>query len=458
MGIIGTLKGLIFGAMPEPKFSERDVLVAKQRAETLVRELNESLKVAGHSKSKRIREEKLQIVRERLVELKKLAIKFPFLHLENLQAVESSIIKVEDETSSLPHSKVVDTRIKDSSGKAQPESLAMQRKEIESSEMGDQGRQHFSANDKQAILLCIQGCFRVINESIAIARKSKNLETKFSRLGVARDKLKEARKQAGQFSLDVGGFDEAEAEINRIEEAIKNGASTEIAGMQQIDVNTEFSSAARSLLKEATSLKKEKKYIEACDKLREAYSADGAEYLMIEDRLRLPMYLQLAGKNDEGWNELNLLNLRYVDQFSQPAIANQMRVFLQKGGKAKEAVLYGIWTLCKVIEANNMNLESCYRLADSMKASIYDTEPVVGQTPSGNPVRDSSYQHFADTAKNQFSIGNIETHVAPLLKKAKLDGLLNSLSTSLKAYLESNEVYDIEEIQNIFAKHLVEIH
>ncbi|MBU1339480.1 MAG: hypothetical protein KKD56_10475, partial [Acidobacteria bacterium] len=54
--------------------------------------------------------------------------------------------------------------------------------------------------------------------------------------------------------------------------------------------------------------------------------------MMIQERLRLPMYLQLAGRNDEAWDELNRLNVQYVDQFSQPVIANQMRVFLQKEG------------------------------------------------------------------------------------------------------------------------------
>lgn len=95
--------------------------------------------------------------------------------------------------------------------------------------------------------------------------------------------------------------------------------------MQQTDTK-----AARNLLKEATALKKEKKYIEACDKLREAYSADGAENLMIADRLRLPMYLQLAGKNDEAWGELNRLDARYVDQYSEAGIMAQMSIFLQK--------------------------------------------------------------------------------------------------------------------------------
>ena len=87
---------------------------------------------------------------------------------------------------------------------------------------------------------------------------------------------------------------------------------------------------ARTLLKEATALKRAKRYDEAVAMLRRAYQTPTEYPMMIEERLRLPMYLQLAGKNDEGWDELNRLNVRYVDQFSQPIIANQMRVFLRK--------------------------------------------------------------------------------------------------------------------------------
>jgi len=348
MSITGKLKRLIFGesgapveqasiqSVPQPEqaksrkagdnepgFSEGDVLAVQQRAETVLRAFNESLSIANKSKNRGAREYKLQIAREGLIELKKLANKFPFLHLENLQAVEASIIAVEVETRALHYSDVANSSIKDVPDKGQTESLALP-------EAPRFSGQRLSANDEQAALMCIQSCFRGVNESIAIARKSKNLDTQFSRLGVARDKLKMAREQASQFSLEVGGFDEAEAEINRIDEAIKTGAPTEIEGMQQIDVNAAFSSAARNLLMEATALKREKKYIEACNKLREAYSADGAENLMIEERLRLPMYLQLAGKSDEGWDELNRLFARHIDQFSQPRIEHQMKIFLRK--------------------------------------------------------------------------------------------------------------------------------
>lgn len=204
MSIIGNLKDLIFGAKPEPKFSDSDILAAKQRAETLAREFSESLNIANHSKSRRIREERLQIAREWLDELNKLTNKFPFLQLDNLQAVEASMVEIEAET------------------------------------------------------------IKIITQTEP---------------PVARPNIE----------------------------------------------NT-----ARNLLKEATALKKAKKYVDACDKLREAYSADGAENLMIADRLRLPMYLQLAGKNDEAWDELNRLDAKYVDQYSEAVILAQMSTFLKK--------------------------------------------------------------------------------------------------------------------------------
>jgi hypothetical protein len=102
----------------------------------------------------------------------------------------------------------------------------------------------------------------------------------------------------------------------------------------------------RNLLKEASALKKEKKYSEACDKLREAYSVVGENNLTISDRLRLPMYLQLAGRADEGWGELNRLIITHVDQYSQISIAAHMAKFLRNEGKYKTAVLFSVWELC----------------------------------------------------------------------------------------------------------------
>ena len=327
MGIFLRLINAFFGSSKKEPSSNKRSAKPKAKNDALIKKaeetactLNDSLRIANQSIELNTRKIELKKARDKLAELKKLATKYPFLKLDNLQAVEASIIKVEAETRALTiNSVTAESNIKGVPDKA----LALRG-------IPRRAGQRLSANDEQAILMSIQSCFRVVNESIEIARKSKNLETKVSRLGVARNSLKEAQRQASEFSLEIEGFDKAEAEINRIDAAIRDGTPTEISGMQEIDVNTEFSSPARYLLKEATALKKEKKYIEACEKLREAYSADGAENLMIEDRLRLPMYLQLAGYNDEGWDELNNLSARYTDQFSQPRIAHQMKIFLRK--------------------------------------------------------------------------------------------------------------------------------
>lgn len=112
MSIIDRLKRLIFGASAEPgeqtryaktvrneyTFSESDKLVAQKCAENALRVFTESLNIANKSKNLATRESRLRVARDTLIELKKMEKQFPFLHLENLQAVESSIAEVEAET------------------------------------------------------------------------------------------------------------------------------------------------------------------------------------------------------------------------------------------------------------------------------------------------------------------------------------------------------------------------
>lgn len=320
-----------------------------KRAEEAVFATNEALRVAKKSKDVSVRNSALDKARDSLAVLIKLTAQYPYLTLEHLQDVKDEIIAIEAKTRTIANNEFTETPL-----------LAGLR---------------LSESDEQGVLMCIQSCLRVVNESIEIARKSKNIETKLSRLGVARDKLKEAQRQANQFSLQVDGFDAAEAEINRIDEALRNGTPTEIAGMPHIELVDPFASPARDLLKVATALKKEKKYIEACDKLREAYSADGAENLMIEDRLRLPMYLQLSGKGDEGWDELNRLLAKYTDQFSQPRIEYQMNIFLRK--EKNESATNPVRV---ILRGNNKQLEAVSEPCSMTSDDIQNAASPVGRT------------------------------------------------------------------------------
>ncbi len=224
-----------------------------------------------------------------------------------------------------------------------------------------------------------------------------------------------------------------------------------------ISINNEIN-PARELLKEATQLKHDKKFDEACEKLKEAYSAKGADELMVKERLRLPMYLQLAGKNDEGWKILNEINITFIDVFSQAEIANQMRVFLQKEKKHKQAIMFGAWCICKEIERDRSNIESCINMTDEMAklsseldflGGNNEKEEVFAHTPSGNPITDSAYKMFIDRIEYSISLEGIKERLAPMFKRAKLESDLDRVSSKFSDYLKSCNKYDLSEVRDI---------
>lgn len=304
---------IFFGS--KPTTTHEDV----KAAHYLVNSMNQALKIANESSNISVRESSLATASNQLEELKELVSLHPAISIKRLTAFETSINKVEAETKEMKNN-----------------NIAVQCKEPQ---------KQFTQNNEEVVISMIQNQFKVINESIKIARDSKNLDTKTSRLGVARNALSLVREQASQFNIDVDvdGLEKAEAAINEIDVAIKNGLPTSEIVIP--DIPDYYSSPARELLKKATALKKDKKYTEACEMLQNAYLSEGANDLMIEERLRLPMYLLLAGKNDEGWEELNRLNSFYRDDFSQPVIANQMRVFCKKEGGNRTPLLKPILEL-----------------------------------------------------------------------------------------------------------------
>ena len=330
--------------------------------------LNQTLKIANESKYIPEREAAIADVCNKLAKLKDFARTHTAITIQTLDAFEASINAVRTETQELKNN-----------------IIASQPKELQ---------EEFTQNINDKTPDYFYNQLKVINESIKIARDSKNLDTKISRIGVARDTLNSTREQAAQFNIDVDGFEIAEATMNEIDAAIQNGLPTSEIIIP--DIPDYYSSPARELLKKATVLKKDKKYIEACEMLQNAYSSEGANDLMIEERLRLPMYLLLAGKSDDGWDELNRLNSLYRDGFSQPVIANQMRVFCKKEGKNRSPLLKPIIEL-KEPEVEKRNV---------MSFEIY----------SGNPLR--AYQQHQDVINRlEFSVTlQLRTPLRVLLK------------------------------------------
>lgn len=87
-----------------PRFSNSDIAAVQQRTETAVRAFNELMHAANQSKDRLTREYKLRIARERLSELKQLAIRFPFLELKNLPSAEAGLTAAEAEARAMSYS------------------------------------------------------------------------------------------------------------------------------------------------------------------------------------------------------------------------------------------------------------------------------------------------------------------------------------------------------------------
>lgn len=109
-----------------------------------------------------------------------------------------------------------------------------------------------------------------------------------------------------------------------------------------------------ALLREATANKAAGNVNGAIELLKRFWIAEpfGSSGYGVEAYLKLPMYLQVAGRRDEAWRTLNVLIADYVlstpklnDQvlpMMRSEIYDKMRLFWQREGEASSAVKYGI--------------------------------------------------------------------------------------------------------------------
>jgi len=112
---------------------------------------------------------------------------------------------------------------------------------------------------------------------------------------------------------------------------------------------------ASELLKEATAQKQNGNFDKAVELLRAAYDEIAKTDIQYDVKvfLRLPLYLQKAKRNDEAWREFNLLITHgFPNQPTGEAayesikstIYDKMRLFLQREGRNKLAINYGIFS------------------------------------------------------------------------------------------------------------------
>jgi len=118
---------------------------------------------------------------------------------------------------------------------------------------------------------------------------------------------------------------------------------------------------ADDLLKQASDAKEQGDLESAIRLLRDAYDEVCRANAMfpVEDFLRLPMYLQQAGRSREAWQEFSdLLFQGYPNQSrdvilvakDRAKIFDRMRQFMEMGGKKDVAQVFGVFSLvCKGI-------------------------------------------------------------------------------------------------------------
>jgi hypothetical protein len=175
------------------------------------------------------------------------------------------------------------------------------------------------------------------------------------------------------------------------------------------------------LLKQATNKKRAGDLESAIRLLREAYkeiSKSLVDYT-VETFLRLPAYLQEAGKGDEAWRELNnLIAAGYPNQSKNPLITpidhsriyDAMRLFLQREGKSESAVKFGLLSYV------------CGGLA--LYRQGHSTDP-----------DEFFLQERRERLRTDFSRDKIELTVNKLLKKAGKEQLREKVSSIVEKYV-----------------------
>ena len=184
-------------------------------------------------------------------------------------------------------------------------------------------------------------------------------------------------------------------------------------------------SKSAKLLKEVTKLKKAGEFCQAIETLKKAYheiEREGGGHAM-QTYLRLPMLLQQAGRPDDAWEEYNRLlrsdptgigQSREVTPMFHSQIYNKMRLFLQREGKTKSAVEFGLMS------------------AVSWASGLHHQKRM---------------SEFASMLENE----SLEGVVEPLLRKAKLLNLVpvmaGILRSTLKQVPNANMQGMIDEVQ-----------
>ncbi len=181
--------------------------------------------------------------------------------------------------------------------------------------------------------------------------------------------------------------------------------------------------SAYELFREATSKRKSGDIANAIELLHEAkYGAEDENTIYtVEDYLRLPMYLQEAGRTDEAWKEFQILigegypkqlNVNGLPYFDLATIYDKMRLFLQREGKPTYAVEFGVFSYACRLMAVRIQRDDESEVVAKMR--MQEAEELISES-------------------------NIRKMLKPLLKKANAEIHEKRLATVVKGILTPDD-------------------
>lgn len=230
-----------------------------------------------------------------------------------------------------------------------------------------------------------------------------------------------------------------------------------------------------NLKKIATQLKKEKKFDEAAEKIKEAIDLSNKEGIGedIKTYLRIPKYYIQAKKFDKAWSEFNEISLLFAKKAScfgevcsnQNLIQYEMATQLIKEGKNKEALKQFILSFFNEIQSNYYYLMydySSYKLINGGNTILNSQEfrntsdKEISQNKSSNSMEE--IQKIYETARHNddkpifiywfekqsdlISKKNIKSTLQYYLKKTKLDVDLDLLIKFLQNKIKGIPHFD----------------
>ncbi|EHG0765223.1 hypothetical protein J3750_004678 [Salmonella enterica] len=260
----------------------------------------------------------------------------------------------------------------------------------------------------------------------------------------------------------------------------------------------------RELLKEATQLKKKKEFDVACEKLKEAYSHRDGEYWTIAESLRLPAYLQLAGKKKEALEVFDdlLRQNKYASQpestFNESVDANGrmsigINFSLNTGnlsvihksisafyGKEfdveNQLVNYFVSYVLEVVSKIEL-IQSLYKMADDYPVLINETIggndevgsvslkieenrnndiPPHAYTPKGNPVRDVAFPHLKEFVLKKTDVNNVIDEIDTLSQQCGLtDSHIEQLAEKIINSIDKADLHTdawIKDVRSIILR------